>query len=544
MNNQIKSKINLIRFKTAEITGKLTYTSLKILKKSGTALPGKIALSIYPKILKEYDLKTKNKIVVTGSNGKTTTNNIIRYILNEVPYNTVSNNKGSNMKQGVLTSYFISPVNKKSKRKLFNSEFDKENKNYNIDQIYDWASLEVDEGSIKSVINDLNINYLLITNLFKDQLDRYVEINLLIDELYQAIEKSTENKEVNKLTNLILNGDDPNLSAFYSLENKKIFFGVETDYITNDNTENNSQKTDFHLKDSDLTLKENNFSFNENSSALKEHTSLFKENPESCPLCGDILIYNKVNFGSLGDYYCKCGFKRPKLDYYISDVEFKKQYCSFSFNTKNKKFENIKFAYPAIYNLYNCCGAIAFAFEIGLDPPFIFEKVSNFRYNLGRMDTFKIKNKRFHLFLSKNSVGLNEILKNIANNPSNKSLIFDFNDFPPDGEDTSWIWDSNFEIINEIPNIKSIYSIGHRDKEISLRLKYAGFDMGLCHNYNSANEVISLFLDEKHDEKYKIFNERYKIINHETIKEVFFISTFTSLDKNQKILKKIQEENE
>lgn len=423
-------------------------------------------MTIYPDILKEFNNRTKNKVVVTGTNGKTTTNNIIYHILKNNNSKVVSNLKGANMKQGVITAFLRSPY-----------------------KYFDWASLEVDEGSIANVSQDFDFDYIIINNFFKDQLDRYFETDILAKNVYNSLD---DKYKQNKYFKLILNGDDPIVAQFQSLKSENVFFGIEDDNIVEDDSYNLNRSTEM----------------------------------VNCPICSKKLNYNKINYGSLGEYSCSCGYKRPELDYWISDIKNKGDYCTFTFNTKYESYENVKFNYPILFNIYNCCAAMAFAFEAGLKPKKIIKSVKKFKYELGRMEKFTRNNQDFYLFLSKNPVGLSEILKNLTFNDKSKVLIFDLNDKPADGADVSWIWDAKLEFLNKIPNIQRIYSTGKRSYDMSIRIRYTNFDVQKIENDDNMLNIL--------EKCSKFYPES----------DVYVISSYTALYENQKFLKQFSEEME
>lgn len=408
-----------LQFKFTVFVGKLIFLSLNLLGKQGTALPGKIALKLYPNILEEMEKKCKKTLIISGTNGKTTTNNLINHILNGKYDNIVSNLKGANMIQGVVTSFIVN------------------NKNS-----YDWGVFEVDEGSIPNVTKYINPNYIILTNFFRDQLDRFGEVENTIKIVHDAIK--------NLDSTLILNGDDPSSLRFNDLNNKKIYYG----------------------------LNENKFSKSENTVA----EAIF------CGECGNRLEYDFISYGNVGKYYCsKCRSERPDLDYLAESIDIKDNSYEFTVKTKNLKNEIIYFKYLGIYNIYNSIAAISFACENDLNLSFIKERIENFDYKLGRMETIKFPDKDVILVLSKNPVGLSEVLTTFSYDESKKSLMFILNDTPADGKDVSWIWDADIEL-NKIKNIATFYCSGVRAEDAALRIKYAGFDTDKIKIYSSSKE--------------------------------------------------------
>ena len=392
-----------LRFILSIIVGKLIRWGLMVLGKSATALPGNIALKIEPKLLKIINKKCKRILVVTGTNGKTTTNNLIYHILKEDNKSILTNLKGANMPQGIASTFL------EDHRKS-----------------YDWGIFEVDEGSFKRILKDINPEYIIVTNFFRDQLDRYAEIENTISMVYETI------KPLN--TTLILNADDPLVSQFAQINENNIFYGV---------------------KESEFSSKTQNVM-----------------ETQFCPLCDNHIDYEYYNYGQLGLYYCKkCGFKNPDYHYYISNIRFDGDYC-FDIGGK-ERFNDVCFGYNGVYNVYNVCAAFAFCSEIGIDSDKIVNKIENFIYKLGRMEEFTFHNKIVKIVLIKNPIGLTEVIKSIYQDKRKKSILFILNDNPADGKDVSWIWDAEMNKISEFDNLKTVYCSGKRAEDIALRIKYS-----------------------------------------------------------------------
>ncbi|MCL2116703.1 MAG: MurT ligase domain-containing protein [Methanobrevibacter sp.] len=444
-----------IQFKLTVFIGKLIFFGLKLLKKQGTALPGKIALKLYPTILKEMGKKCKKTLIISGTNGKTTTNNLINHILNGKYDNIVSNLKGANMIQGVVTSFIVNDKNS-----------------------YDWGVFEVDEGSIPTVTKYIdNPDYIILTNFFKDQLDRFGEVENTIKIVHEGIK--------NLDSTLILNGDDPSSLKFNDLNNKKIYYGLN---------ENKFSKTDHTVAE-----------------------AIF------CGNCGNRLDYDFISYGNVGKYYCNnCGFKRPNLDYLAESIDIKENSYEFTVKTKNKENTIVYFKYLGIYNIYNSIAAIAFSCENGLNLTFIKERIESFDYKLGRMETLKFPDKEVILVLSKNPVGLSEVLTTFSYDESKKSIMFILNDTPADGKDVSWIWDADVEQLNKIKNIANFYCSGVRAEDAALRVKYAGLDTNKIKIYSSSNET-------------DIETSINDILN-QNVEKVVIIGTFTATPAARTIL--------
>lgn len=444
--------------KISMYAGKTTYKILQISGKKGTALPGKVSMKIKPNLLKEMGEKCDKTILVTGTNGKTTINNLLNHVLKGKYNNITSNLNGSNLINGVVTPFII-----------------------NKQEHYDCGVFEADEGTVPKVTQQITPNYIIITNFFRDQLDRYGEVENTIKMVHDAI---TDSKTI-----LILNADNPSCLYFSDLPNPEI-------YYSHGKTENSKKQMDVF-------------------------ESVF------CPICGNRLEYDFINYGNIGQYHCNnCGAKNPPSDYKLMSVTSHDGYYDFSIGYCNEQ-KSFRLNLMGIYNLYNCLAVIALSSELGLDYETIKNRIISFEYKLGRMEKINLKNKEVVLVLSKNPVGLSEVLAAFCINPNEKSLMFILNDYPADGEDISWIWDANFEKVLEIPNIKNFYCTGTRAEDAALRLKYAGFPTSKIRIYPSKD-------------RFDIKPAMNNILSEDN--KSYIIGTFTGMPEARKILYDKQKE--
>ncbi|ACI19935.1 Mur ligase family protein [Dictyoglomus thermophilum] len=430
------------RFYTALYAGKLVYYLMKILNLDATTFPGKVALNIYPDFLKEISSKIKTRILVTGTNGKTTTNNLINYVIKRKGYRVIGNLEGANLKSGIATSYV---------------------KNSGI---FDFATFEVDEGIFPYVYEDLSPHYVVITNFFRDQLDRYGEIDITVNKILNCLKENTI---------LVLNADDPFVARFSKLPNKKFFFGIGT--------------------------------------KIREGVEEIKESIY-CPICGRKLNYDFFNYSQLGKYSCKCGFKNPDYDFYISSAIFNKEWNTEIFE-KGEKY-NLTFKYPGVYNLYNVLSAYSLLRVLNFDPLEISKFISEFEFRLGRLEKFIYKGFERILVLVKNPAGYNQVLDTIKDDKENKVLLLILNDNIADGRDVSWIWDVDFEKIKDLGEIQKIVVSGTRGEDLLVRLKYAEVPL----------EKVHLERDLKKAIDYSI-SFPYK---------TYILPTYTALFRSRKIL--------
>lgn len=388
-------------------------------------------------------------IFITGTNGKTTTNNLLNHVLKD-KYTIVSNLRGANMPQGIVSAYLK-----------------------DIRDEYDLGIFEIDEGSFLQIARDINPDYILITNFFRDQLDRYGEIESTVSMVYENIKPLD--------TTLVLNADDPFVCKFKDLSKKNIFYGV----------------------------KENKFS--------SESEDLVET--RFCPVCNSGLDYNYYNYGHLGGYQCdECNFENSPYSYFINNLEYDNYKYCFDINNEDKKIsENICFGYDGIYNIYNCCGVFAISSEFGVDPGEIKAKMEDFNYKLGRMEEVSYKNKIIKITLVKNPISLTEVIRSIFHDKRDKALLFILNDNPADGKDVSWIWDACLGKFKDIENLHNIYCSGKRAEDIAMRIKYAHIN----------RELIKI------DDNMK--NAIKKVIN-ENVEVVYILPTYTAVFETRDIV--------
>lgn len=400
--NKIRDIIAVIACKLLTIAGRLA-------GKMSTSAPGGIALKISPSLLKNLSSQLKGPVVmVCGTNGKTTTNNLLYSLFTSRGKRVVCNNVGANMLPGVAAAFIANTS-------IFGT------------LKADCAAIECDEASLRRVVPHVKPDMVIVTNLFRDQLDRYGEIDTTIALLNEALDTLPNVK-------LILNGDDP-LSARLAKDKDCIRYGVD---------ENCS-----------ITLRE-----------AKEG--------RFCPVCGSELEYNYYHYSQLGDYYCpSCGFKRPELDYAAKNVNLSD---GLSFDVCFKGISlPLSLNYRGFYNIYNVLASLIAFIECGNSADGINEVFDSYKPQIARMEPFMIGGKTVILNLAKNPAGFNQAISTLAADPRSKDVMIAINDGAGDGRDVSWLWDVDFEKLSDV-NMRSLTASGIRKYETALRLKYAGFD--------------------------------------------------------------------
>ena len=405
----------------------------KLMGTKSSSTPGVYAFKVCPDVLKILSKKVKCGIVaVCGTNGKTTTNNLIDKILTSKGYNVVCNNIGANMLSGVVTAFI-------EKCDIFG--------NLNCD----YATLEMDEAFSVKIFEHLTPDIMIITNLFRDQLDRYGEVELTAGYLKKAL-------DISQNTTLIINGDDPILVKMGEEYGKFLSFGVAEDVLCN-------EECDVHF----------------------------------CPRCNEKLEYNYSHYSKLGDFSCKkCMLKRPEPDFYAKNVDL-----SDGLNFICNEELNIKVNYRGFYNIYNILASLLAVKTLGVDLENTNEILSDYKPQVARMEEFNLK-KPVILNLAKNPAGFNQAFSTVLSDRRKKDIIIALNDCESDGMDISWIWDVDFDSLCD-ETVNSLTLCGLRRDELNLRVKYSSFNKE-CTVYENLKDAVISNLDKDSDVLYLLVN--------------------------------------
>jgi len=377
---------------------------------SGSTWPGHIALSVNKNFIKDLIKKNKNLkiILIAGTNGKTTTSKLIRTILEKNGEKVFQNESGANLLNGIASTLLLH-----SNRVCMLN--------------YDFAIFEIDENTLSLILKELTPNTIILLDLFRDQLDRYGEVDTIARKWQEALSDlvSRHSRESgNPLPNLILNADDPQIA----------YLGLS---LSNCHSERSEES---HLNVSYFGL---------NDKSLGKSKSEHAADTIYCPNCGSRLDFEIVYFSHIGIWKCnKCKLERPKPD-----------------------LDNFPiYPLPGIYNRYNTLAAVLFAKTNNVNNETIEQSLKQFVPAFGRQEMLEIDNKKVHLFLSKNPTSFNESLRTILE-LGGKNILFVLNDRIPDGRDVSWIWDTEIEEIED--KAVNIICSGDRAFDMGLRVKYA-----------------------------------------------------------------------
>jgi UDP-N-acetylmuramyl tripeptide synthase len=379
--------------------------------RGGTSLPGKVLMRLEPGAIRTLAARLpRGSAVISATNGKTTTAAMVASILERHGTRLVHNRAGANMAGGVASTLLGA-----ARRTGIDGDF---------------GLFEVDEFWLGPVVDALDARALLLANLFRDQLDRYGELDTIADR-WAGVVRARAGRSA-----LVLGADDPGVADLGRDQPGVTWFGVE---------------------DTSLALPE------------MQHASDAKH----CRRCGHAYAYTAAFLGHLGHYRCpNCGRERPAPDVAADAVTLEgTRGARFTLRTPAGKAE-VALPLPGLYNVYNALGAAALA--LALEVPFAavvagLERVSA---AFGRAESMPVGDRELHILLVKNPAGANEVIRTLALEPGQLDLLGILNDRIADGRDVSWVWDADWEVLAS--RVRRVTCGGTRAAELALRLKYAG----------------------------------------------------------------------
>jgi lipid II isoglutaminyl synthase (glutamine-hydrolysing) len=372
----------------------------------GTTLPGRVLLRVAPDAISRLSGRLEaGSIVISATNGKTTSAKMLAGML-EPEVAVCHNRAGANLASGIASALLAAPG---ARLGLF----------------------EVDEAALPAVAQSLKARVLVLGNLFRDQLDRYGELEL-VGQKWAALTGGLEPDRV-----VVRNGDDPLVAMLPTGSARTITFGIADPAI---------------------------------GLAELPHAA----DSKWCARCGGRLGYATVFLGHLGDWECpSCGARRPALDVSAADVRLLGLDASeFELRTPLGA-ARVRLPVPGLYNVENALAAAAAACALGsVALERIVTGLERFDPAFGRFERMRIGGRDAVLLLVKNPAGANEAIRTLAQDSSPKRMLIALNDRVADGRDVSWIWDVDFERL--VPWLEAVVTTGTRAAEMALRLKYAG----------------------------------------------------------------------
>lgn len=380
--------------------------------RGGTSLPGKVLLRLEPDAIATLAARLpRGSAAISATNGKTTTAAIVAAILARTEGRVVHNVQGANMAGGVASALLDAA------------------RRGGIDG--DVGLFEVDEFWLDRVAPQLRPRALLLANLFRDQLDRYGELETIAERWAGVLDRLPE-------TRLVLNADDPLVADLGTRRDDVLYFGIEDDAVALGGLP--------HASDS-----------------------------KHCRRCGAALAYDAVYVGHLGRWRCPDGDSvRPAPAVSATDIRLD--------GTRGARITlrtpagdaDVHLGLPGLYNVYNALGAAALALALGVGLDDIVAGLREVRAAFGRAETVTVGGHELAILLVKNPTGANEVLRTLAFEPGEIDLLAVLNDNIADGRDVSWIWDADFELL--AGGVRRVVCSGTRAPELALRLKYAGID--------------------------------------------------------------------
>jgi len=378
----------------------------------GTSLPGKVLMRLEPHAIAELAARLGHgSAVISATNGKTTTAAMAASILEGAGTRLVSNRAGANMAGGVASSLLAAA----GRSEQING---------------DLGLFEVDEFWLDRIVAELQPRSLVLSNLFRDQLDRYGELETIANRWAGVVAGLPGN------VRLSLNADDPLIADLGREQHRATYFGIE---------------------DRSIALPQ------------MQHASDSKH----CRRCGTAYAYDAVYLGHLGVYRCPhCGQERPRPQIAADEIELHgTRAARFTLRTPAGT-ARVRLPLPGLYNIYNALGAASLCLQLDVTLEHVIDGLQTVTAAFGRAETVRIADTDVSTLLIKNPAGTNEIMRTLSLEESELDLLAVLNDRTADGRDVSWVWDADFEIV--ATEVRRVTCAGTRAAELALRLKYAG----------------------------------------------------------------------
>ena len=413
----------------AVLVGKALRLFCRLLHRGGTAKPGEFALKICPELLTVLS-RNVNCIVITGTNGKTTCTRIVEEGLQQAGLRCFANRSGANLIEGIATDFLV--------HSDLRGKCDAE-----------WAVLETDEAASKKVCLQLHPKVIFVTNLFRDQVDRFGGVVNTRDSIRIGINHAPE-------AVLVLNADCPvTASLAEGVPNRKVFYGFS-------------------------------------KTAAEKSKGKGVSDLEGCIECGQAYAYDYVVYSHLGSFHCsKCGAARPAAQYEVTDILMQDlSGSSVAVRAPEKEDLKLEINLPAVYNIYNALGSYAALREAGIEEEKAKKALAVFQCGFGRMEKLALGKKGGRMILVKNDAGCNQVLQFLRQIKEPFVLAVYLNNNVSDGVDISWLEDAEFEALKDTC-VKQIYVSGMRMEEMYDRLIRAGIPEGQITKQKNCAELIA-----------------------------------------------------
>jgi lipid II isoglutaminyl synthase (glutamine-hydrolysing) len=441
----------------------------------GTSIAGIVAQRLYPDIVEHLSTQLAHgSVLVTGTNGKTTTSGFIAAISSDAGLRVWRNREGSNLMQGVAGALVIRAQPDGNLRRAGQAI----------------SIFEIDEAVMPQAIQILPPRVAVFTNLFRDQLDRFGEVDTISRRWQQAIDLLPEN------ATLVLNADDPttaHLSEYF--HGQVVFFGID----------------------------DASFDLANEGSGIEQHQVI---DTRTCPYCGGEYLYSVQYYSHLGHYMCsQCKRERPEADVRaVKIVADGIDRLRIQIETQTQQGE-IVIPLAGFYNVYNALAAVAASQALGINWEPIVSGIAQFKPAFGRGERIHVEGRTLRLLLAKNPTGFNEVIRTLFSDGIRRHVLFVLNDNIADGQDISWIWDVDFERTTH--HLATLTVAGTRAFDLALRLKHAGIEQETMAIVTSAPLRA---LKVAHETKTRNTRQRRRARNEEAMQA----TQITALDESTK----------
>jgi UDP-N-acetylmuramyl tripeptide synthase len=387
--------------RAGELAARAAGAASRAAGRGGTSLPGKLLLRIEPRAIERL-ARPLDSAILSATNGKTTTAAMAARILEHAGRTLVHNRSGANMAGGVATAL--------------------------VQGRGDTGLFEVDEFWLPQVLPQVRPRALLLANLFRDQLDRYGELETIAERWALALADTT-------VELLVLNADDP-VVADLGRDRQALYFGVEDEGM---------------------------------AMAQMQHAADAKH----CRRCGAAYVYDAIFMGHLGHYHCpNCDARRPDAQVTAHHIALEGVHrARFELRTP-AGVADIDLPLPGLYNVYNALAAAALGLSLGASLDDVVAGLQGVSPAFGRAETVRLRDRDLSILLVKNPAGANEVLRTLTLEPGEHDVFAVLNDNVADGRDVSWVWDADFEVLAD--RVRRVTCSGTRAAEMAVRMKYAG----------------------------------------------------------------------
>ena len=423
-------RMKKLRVMMAILACRLSRKLIRLLGRGGTDFPGRLAMKICPDLLGIL-AKNVTTVIVTGTNGKTTTARMIEQSIADSGISYFANKSGANLLTGILAEYAMhSTLGGKCRCKM--------------------AVIESDEAAFRHVSRYVDAKAVVVTNVFRDQLDRFGEVSQTIGSICDGVRNSPN-------AVVCLNADDSLCASIAEeIPNEIVWYGV-------------------------------------NVPIYRERVEELSD-ARFCLHCGGEYVYDYVTYGHLGGYRCPaCGLSRTAPHVAVSEVKVSDAEHSEIVITADGASYPATVNLPGGYNIYNAVSTVACGKALNLSTDVVVRSLSSFACGFGRMEKFEMGNTSVRMILIKNPAGCNQVLNFLANLSEPSVFAICLNDLTGDGKDVSWIWDVDFEKLLLLGGkIDRLIVGGMRADDMALRLKYAGFaseNISVCRDFGELLET-------------------------------------------------------